>query len=145
LDAVFDFEIAGKGNVIQVSLPPERPHLFIKSLSFLKKSTQGVPYTFYSHFFSNTRLRPYAEKSPRGDKVKAAALIMFTPAGGSPYLYYGDEIGQREGFEMIGDAQMRNPMWWDGFQVAGFTTNKGVWTIKMKEEYYTNVKCCRPD
>lgn len=136
MDAVFDFEIGGKGGVIQGAFQTGRTSAFYKVMNrFLAIGKTGIPLTFFSPFFSNHDSGRMPETLRTPEKIKAAAAVFFTMPGGAPYIYYGDEIGQREGVEKIGDAQMRNPMYWDSSKWAGFTKAKGPWTRGMKSYY----------
>jgi len=59
-----------------------------------------------------------------GDRAKlglAAAVLLTLP--GTPYLYYGEEIGLMNGLGSD-DEFKRTPMRWDGSALAGFTTGK---------------------
>jgi glycosidase len=139
MDAVFCFDIGGKGGSIQGTFATGKTAAFYQTVDALVATArEGVPSTFYSHFFSNHDSGRLPENLREPDKIKAAAVAMFTIPGGAPYIYYGDEIGEREGFNMIGDANKRNPMWWNGENNAGFTTRSSAWVKKMKVEFYTN-------
>ncbi len=137
VDSVFCFDIGGKGGTIQGSFQTGKNSSFYAALDKLLNS--GVTPQYFSHFFSNHDSGRLPENLRDADKIKAAAVAMFTIPGGAPYIYYGDEIGEREGFNLIGDAAKRNPMWWDGTANAGFTTRSAAWVKKMKVEFYTNV------
>lgn len=54
----------------------------------------------------------------------AAALLLTWP--GTPWLYYGEEIGLENG-DLSGDAGERRPMQWDTTRFAGFTTGETSW------------------
>ncbi len=60
-----------------------------------------------------------------GDKVKlrsAAAVLLTLP--GTPFLYYGEEVGLQNGGTDRKDELKRTPMPWDGSGGGGFTTGK---------------------
>lgn len=136
LDACYNFDFGGKGGTIQGSMQTGKTRSLLKNLdTLLSLDKKGVPYTYFAHYFSNHDSGRMPENLRTGDKVKTAGVILFTLPGGAPYLYYGDEIGQREGYNLIGDANKRNPMYWDNSLNAGFTTKKGVWLRKMKKYY----------
>jgi glycosidase len=52
----------------------------------------------------------------------APALLLTLP--GSPFLYYGEELGLPNGPKEEGDPAKRRPMPWDGSEKGGFTTGK---------------------
>jgi glycosidase len=51
----------------------------------------------------------------------AAAVLLTLP--GTPFLYYGEELGMENGPGQD-DREKRNPMPWDGSEGGGFTTGK---------------------
>jgi glycosidase len=53
------------------------------------------------------------------DKEKLAACVLLT-AGGSPYIYYGEEIGLY-GNQTNGDEYVRGPMLWGDYTVTAYT------------------------
>jgi len=53
-------------------------------------------------------------------KLRSAAAVLLTVPG-TPFLYYGEEIGLENGTE-DGDEAKRTPMPWDGTPLGGFTT-----------------------
>jgi glycosidase len=50
----------------------------------------------------------------------AAALYLLQP--GTPFLYYGEEVGMSAGAGLTGDAKLRSPMSWSATS-AGFSSN----------------------
>jgi len=52
----------------------------------------------------------------------ASALLLTLP--GTPFLYYGEEIGLPNGPKEEGDPAKRRPLPWDGSEKGGFTTGK---------------------
>jgi glycosidase len=50
----------------------------------------------------------------------AAALYLLQP--GTPFLYYGEEVGMSAGSGLSGDAKLRSPMSWTATS-AGFSSN----------------------
>jgi glycosidase len=133
MDAVFDFDFGGKGGIIQGAFRTGMTTAFYRTIdSFLNIGKRdNVPLSFFSLYFSNHDSGRMPEVLREAANIKAAAAIFFTMPGGAPYIYYGDEIGMREGPRLVGDAEMRNPMHWDSSQFAGFTTGEGVWTRRM--------------
>src|SRR6267143_1198689 len=55
-------------------------------------------------------------------RLRAAAAVMLTLPG-TPFLYYGEEVGLRNGPEP-GDEAKRTPMAWDSSAGGGFTTGE---------------------
>ena len=56
----------------------------------------------------------------RGREASAAAVLLTLP--GAPFLYYGEEVGLRNGGPGGDDRLKRTPMPWDGSERGGFTT-----------------------
>jgi len=56
----------------------------------------------------------------RGRLGVAAALLLTMP--GSPYVYYGEELGLQDGVTDHEDRHKRTPMPWSGGPTGGFTT-----------------------
>ncbi len=50
----------------------------------------------------------------------AASILMTLP--GTPFIYYGEELGTRNGPAADGDPSKREPMPWDGSPTGGFST-----------------------
>jgi glycosidase len=74
-------------------------------------------------FLTNHDMRRVASvfKGDPGKLRSAAAVLLTLP--GTPFLYYGEEIGLLNGTE-DGDEAKRTPMPWDGKAGGGFTTGK---------------------
>ncbi|MGZ3444744.1 MAG: alpha-amylase family glycosyl hydrolase, partial [Myxococcaceae bacterium] len=74
-------------------------------------------------FLTNHDMRRVASvfKGDPGKLRSAAAVLLTLP--GTPFLYYGEEIGLLNGTE-DGDEAKRTPMPWDGAAGGGFTTGK---------------------
>src|SRR5438105_11557149 len=60
-------------------------------------------------------------------RLKLAASILLTLQGPPP-VYYGEEIGMRNG-TCSSDGCKRTPMAWDGTAGAGFTTGTAWWPL----------------
>ncbi len=73
----------------------------------------------------------------RGDvgKAKSAASLMLTGPG-VPFLYYGEEIGQRGSKP---DENLRTPMQWSADAYAGFTSAEMPWRSPQKDFEDANV------
>jgi glycosidase len=54
-------------------------------------------------------------------KLRSAASVLLTLPG-TPFLYYGEELGLANGDEAEGDPAKRTPMPWDATPGGGFTT-----------------------
>lgn len=65
------------------------------------------------------RLAPLLDNDPR--KILLAHSLLFTLPG-SPFLYYGDEIGMGERLDLPDRNGLRTPMQWDDSIYAGFST-----------------------
>jgi glycosidase len=52
-------------------------------------------------------------------KLAASAYLLLP---GTPFIYYGEEIGLRSATTLTGDAALRTPMAWSAGATAGFTT-----------------------
>jgi len=74
-------------------------------------------------FLTNHDMRRVASvlKGDRGKLRSAAAVLLTLP--GTPFLYYGEEIGLLNG-TADPDEEKRTPMPWDGTAGGGFTTGK---------------------
>lgn len=138
LSAVFNFEFV---SAINSSLAVGKLSQFKITLAGLLETLKSkIPMNFLSIFISNHDVGRFAELVRTIEKIKIAAVLQFTLPGGTPYIYYGDEIGEREGDKKIGDAWKRNPMWWNSGKNAGFTEAGGTWCGLMKTDiqFYTN-------
>jgi glycosidase len=69
----------------------------------------------------------------------AASLLLTLP--GTPFLYYGDEIGMKNGAQG-GDEAKRTPMRWDSSMGAGFSSAKP-WTDFATQDANISVKTQR--
>ncbi len=93
---------------------------------------EGVaPVNFYSPFLTNHDQERVMYKLGNDEgKMKIAAVLLFTVVG-TPYIYYGEEIGMSQ--NRTGDDQYkRSPMQWDDSKLAGFTTGDEVWIDDSK-------------
>lgn len=138
MDAVFNFDFSGPSGTVRGTVQVGRTRSLIKSLNdIIRINKAGVPYTYFAPFFSNHDAGRFSEAVRYQSKVQTGIALLLTLPGAAPYIYYGDEIGEREGYNLIGDAKKRNPMYWDSSKHGGFSKRKGVWVRKMKK-YYTN-------
>ena len=67
--------------------------------------------------------RAYQVANGNESRHRRAALIQFTMPG-SPFIYYGEELGLRPGTDRVVDQrdEQRTPMLWNGEPGYGFTT-----------------------
>src|SRR5207237_7138964 len=80
-------------------------------------------YALSNHDISRTVSRLGGEEQAR------LAAVMLLTLRGTPFLYYGEEIGlpdlpEASGFDSEGRDRCRTPMRWDGSPGAGFTTGR---------------------
>ena len=81
----------------------------------------GETKNFYCPFLDNHDTERFMTTIGNNEKkAKLAAAILMTFAG-TPYVYYGTEIGMLNGSQ-AGDEHKRTPMQWDATAKAGFTT-----------------------
>lgn len=91
-------------------------------------SSITVPWTFFATFLDNHDnplggdLR-WADFCENEDAIKASAAIQMTFPG-TPYIYYGTEIGMPASANS-GDKAKRSPMHWDDSTYGGFTSRTG--------------------
>lgn len=67
------------------------------------------------------RLAPLLDNDRR--KIELVHSLLFTMPG-SPFLYYGDEIGMGDNVDLFDRNGVRTPMQWDDGSNAGFSTAK---------------------
>src|SRR5262249_1607508 len=96
-------------------------------------------YVLSSHDAPRSRTR-FDDPSWGAARARVAALMLLTLRG-TPFLYYGEEIGMRDGFippeqlqdpvgkrfPGLGRDPERTPMQWTGEPGAGFTTGSETW------------------
>jgi len=103
-EKVLSTSIEGSGYTV------DSTHSFIDNLNDSKKAFyQYNPEYIDAIFLSNHDQNRYASVLKQKDKIRLAASILFTLPG-TPYLYYGEEIG------MLGkkpDPNIREPFLWD--------------------------------
>lgn len=91
----------------------------------LERGLRGYPFGQYATFLSNHDLpRVMTQLNGNVEQAKAAASLQLTLPG-SPFIYYGEEIGM---FGSKPDERIRTPMQWDATPItAGFTTAVEPW------------------
>jgi alpha-amylase len=73
-------------------------------------------------FLTNHDMRRVAtELNHDAGQLRSAAAVLLTLPG-TPFLYYGEEVGLENGPEQEGDPAKRTPMPWDATTGGGFTT-----------------------
>ena len=90
------------------------------------KASGDASVGFYSPFLTNhdqNRIMYQLGNDPA--KMKIAAVLLLTNIG-TPYIYYGEEIGLTQNQEGD-DIFKRAPMQWDTSNLAGFTSGDNVW------------------
>jgi alpha-glucosidase len=87
----------------------------------------------------------------RGRRRARLAALMLLTLRGTPFLYYGEEIGMADGpippdrvVDVAGRDPARTPMQWDGTPNAGFTTGRA-WLPVAAEAATVNVAAQRAD
>lgn len=127
MDHIFNFELAN-GYVNSA-----RGEANSSATSALKFTLAGAPHGNYASFLTNhDQDRVMSVLGGNVERAKVAASLLLTGPG-TPYLYYGEEIG------MTGqkpDEFIRTPMQWNTEPGAGFTTGKP-W-ITLNNDYTTN-------
>ncbi|MBV6450956.1 MAG: Alpha-amylase [Anaerolineales bacterium] len=112
-DQVFNFELASG---IMNSINGES-NTGIKSawVFTMQEITDGNYATFLTNHDQNRVMSVF---NGNEEKAKLAAILLLTSPG-TPYIYYGEEIGMQG---KKPDEDIRLPMQWDGSANAGFTT-----------------------
>ena len=86
----------------------------------------SAPLDFFAPFLTNhDQERVAYQLTEHDDKAKLAAAMLFSSPG-TPYIYYGEEIGLTQGGTGH-DVYKRAPMQWNNSNQAGFTTAKNSW------------------
>lgn len=86
----------------------------------------AAPLSFFAPFLTNHDQERLAYQLAAHDaKAKQAAAMLFSSPG-TPYIYYGEEIGLTQGGTGH-DVYKRAPMLWDNSPQAGFTQSETSW------------------
>lgn len=90
-----------------------------------------APLRFFAPFLTNHDQERVAYQLQQDDaKAKLAAAMLFSSPG-TPYIYYGEEIGLTQ--DRTGhDVFKRAPMLWDNSQQAGFTQSENSWVEQLE-------------
>lgn len=94
-----------------------------------QRNTSGAPQGYFSPFLTNHD-QPRIGFQLAGDlaKAKLAAAMLFSSPG-TPYIYYGEEIGLNQASDAE-HIQRRAPMFWSQGKQAGFTSADTAWVQK---------------
>ena len=118
LSAMFDFPLAGAA--VSAACAGD-PSSLTKAIEEMQKAfPRGAVDAPFLTNHDQTRLGTIAEADPA--RLKLAASVLLTLPG-TPFLYYGEEIGMENG-PGGADEQKRTPMRWDATPLAGFTSGK---------------------
>lgn len=79
----------------------------------------GTPWSYEATFLSNHDLDRLSKTLDDGEQRAAAFLLLTLP--GTPYIYYGDELGARSA-PALGDPAKRGPMAWNPGGTHGFSS-----------------------
>ncbi len=106
LDMAFDFQLAASA---LSSIQTEDAQALVQALE--QGSLRFPAWGRAGRFLSNHDQVRVASVLPERGAQKLAATLLLT-IGGTPWIYYGEEIGQSDGDQSIGDRAHRRPMQW---------------------------------
>ncbi|HEX8941127.1 MAG TPA: alpha-amylase family glycosyl hydrolase [Candidatus Limnocylindrales bacterium] len=108
-------------------------------------------YTLSNHDNPRARSRYDRDDGESGRRRARVGMLMLLTLRGTPFLYYGEEIGQADGevrpeqvVDVAGRDPERTPMQWDDGPAAGFTTGTP-WLPVGAEARQVNVAAQRDD
>ena len=122
LQAAFDFDLAQavKDGILNGDGAGVRAALCSRLQAFPPEAATGV-------FLSNhDQARVATVLQDRGDAALRLAATVLMTVPGTPWIYYGEEIGMRNG-PTPDDMDKRRPMQWDDGPNAGFTGAGEAW------------------
>ncbi len=140
LDQGFDFEVGYKilgllkpdaSGEAQFGTMQSNQQASTVDANVLKQNLQQridstAPLDFFAPFLTNhDQERVAYQLAEHDDKAKLAAAMLFSSPG-TPYIYYGEEIGLTQGGTGH-DVYKRAPMQWDNSNQAGFTQAQTSW------------------
>ena len=140
LDQGFDFEVGYKimgllkpdaSGEAQFGTMQSNQQVSKVDANVLKQNLQQridstAPLDFFAPFLTNhDQERVAYQLAEQDDKAKLAAAMLFSSPG-TPYIYYGEEIGLTQGGTGH-DVYKRAPMQWDNSNQAGFTQAQTSW------------------
>ncbi len=149
LDLCFDFEMAdsmlrtaryGAAKDLQKKIKEKEQFPKVAGASSMPKADdQPAPRKFYAPFLSNhDQIRTMTVLNGKVQSAKiAAALLLVQP--GTPFLYYGEEIGIQN-VSVGGDRGKRTPMQWKEGVYNGFTSGKSVWALPASHDKNVTVE-----
>ena len=108
-----------------------------------QRADSVAPLSFFAPFLTNHDQERIAYQLAEHDaKAKLAAAMLFSSPG-TPYIYYGEEIGLTQGGTGH-DVYKRAPMLWDNSQQAGFSQSDASW-VEQLELFGANFPNWYPD
>lgn len=113
----FDFDLA---SAIERALVSGQRQVLDTELRRIQ--SQGGLWHFGATFLSNHDMDRLARRLRRPGALRAATSLLLTLPG-TPFVYYGDELGMKQG-SGGGDEAKRTPMAWSGDLYAGFSRNE---------------------
>lgn len=140
LDQGFDFEVGYKilgllkpdaSGEAQFGTMQSNQQVSKVDANVLKQNLQQridstAPLDFFAPFLTNhDQERVAYQLAEHDDKAKLAAAMLFSSPG-TPYIYYGEEIGLTQGGTGH-DVYKRAPMQWNNSNQAGFTQAQTSW------------------
>lgn len=140
LDQGFDFEVGYKilgllkpdaSGEAQFGTMQSNQQVNTVDANVLKQNLQQrigstAPLDFFAPFLTNhDQERVAYQLTEHDDKAKLAAAMLFSSPG-TPYIYYGEEIGLTQGGTGH-DVYKRAPMQWNNSNQAGFTQAQTSW------------------
>lgn len=103
----------------------------VLSQNVQQRADSVAPLSFFAPFLTNHDQERVAYQLKQHDaKAKLAAAMLFSSPG-TPYIYYGEEIGltqDRSGHDVF----KRAPMLWDNSKQAGFTESDNSWVEQLE-------------
>ena len=135
LDNCFEFDLAS--NILSAMKTSNTQALRTE----INYAVANLQFNKFSTFLTNhDQNRVFDEMSGDINKLKTAASIYLTLPG-TPYLYYGEEIGMKGSKP---DEKIRTPMQWTGSSGAGFSTVNPWYSINSNYPSY-NVQLMNTD
>ena len=130
LDLCFDFD--GASAILKTGA---KGSIVAYQESLNKKKNLFAPTTFYAPFISNhDTIRTMNILKNNFNKAKTAAMLLLTSPG-TPFIYYGEEIGMYQTETGRNDNAKRTIMQWTNGTNAGFTQAK---KSRHQASIYTN-------
>ena len=103
----------------------------ILSRNVQQRVNSVAPLSFFAPFLTNHDQERIAYQLAEHDaKAKLAAAMLFSSPG-TPYIYYGEEIGLTQGGTGH-DVYKRAPMLWDNSTQAGFSQSATSWVEQLE-------------